>query len=150
MYPRQQSIQQLETRKGGYFYLEVPAAYVQKLSRQRKTRLLCTLDQDLTYRCGLNHLGNGDFYIILSQKNLKDLGKQLGSHVRVSLEEDPNPLGVEIPEVLVVLLEQEAFLQQKFEALSDGKKRSIIHQINRIKNIDLKISRAQKLLLETV
>ncbi|MGC6478796.1 MAG: DUF1905 domain-containing protein [Flavobacteriaceae bacterium] len=103
MYPRQQSIQQLDARKGGYFYLEVPAAYVQKLFRQRKTRLLCTLDQDLTYRCGLNHLGNGDFYIILSQKNLKDLGKQLGSHVRVFLEEDPNPLGVEIPEVLVVL-----------------------------------------------
>ena len=148
MYPRQQVVQQLEARKGGYFYFEIPAAFVETLTRQRKTRLICTLDQHLTYPCGLNHLGNGDYFIILSKSNLKQLNKDLGSLVELSLVEDPNPLGVEIPEVLQVLLEQDTLLKRKFEALTDGKKRGVIHQINRIKNMDLQISRAQKLILE--
>ena len=138
----------MEARKGGYFYFEIPAAFVETLSRQRKTRLICTLDQYLTYPCGLNHLGNGDYYIILSKSNLKQLEKSLGSLVELSLVEDPNPLGVEIPKILQVLLEQDTMLQHKFEALTDGKKRGIIHQLNRIKNIDLQVSRAQKLILE--
>ena len=148
MFPSLQPIQQLEARKGGYFYFEIPAAFVETLSRQRKTRLICTLDQQLTYPCGLNHLGNGDYFIILSKSNLKQLEKSLGSLVELSLVEDPNPLGVEIPKILQVLLEQDTMLERKFEALTDGKKRGIIHQINRIKSIDLQISRAQKLILE--
>ena len=148
MYPSQQPVQQLEARKGGYFYFEIPATYVKTLTRQRKTRLICTLDQHLTYPCGLNHLGNGDYFIILSKSNLKQLNKGLGSLVELSLVEDPNPLGVEIPEVLQVLLEQDTMLKQKFVALTDGKKRGIIHQMNRIKNLDLQISRAQKLILD--
>ena len=53
-------------------------------------------------------------------------------------------MGVAIPETIKVLLEQDDLLSKKFDTLKDGKKRAIIHQINRIKNVDLQIERAQK------
>ncbi|MEM9987726.1 MAG: DUF1905 domain-containing protein, partial [Bacteroidota bacterium] len=89
---------------GGYFYVDLAASLVETFPQQRKTRLLCTLDQDLTYPCGLNHLGDGNFFLIISGKNLKKVGKSLGDTLWVELDEDPNPLGVEVPEVLEVLL----------------------------------------------
>ncbi|MEM9325823.1 MAG: YdeI/OmpD-associated family protein [Bacteroidota bacterium] len=141
-YIEEQNIKQLERRRGGYFYLKIAAAVVNGFPNQRKTRFLCTLDGRLTYRCGLNHLGDGNFFIIVSGKNLKALGKSLGDKVSFELQEDPDPLGVKIPEVLEVLLSQDDQLRSKFEKLSMGNKRHVIHTIIKIKDIDLQIAKA--------
>ena len=57
------------------------------------------------------------------------------------MKEDPNSLGVDIPETVEVLLDQDADLHQKFNKLTLGKQRSIIHQVNRVKNIDRQITK---------
>ena len=75
-------------------------------------------------------------------------GLVLGQTFTFSVCEDPNPLGVSLPESLQVLLDQDHWLSKKFESLTDGKKRAIIHQINRIKNVDLQIQRAQELIVK--
>lgn len=144
----QQSIHQLEKRQGGYFYLRVPAAWVHQFENKRNTRLLCTLEGQLTFACGLNHLGDGDYYIILSRKNLQTIGKLPGDTVAFVLQEDPNPLGVAMPEVLEVLLAQDESLHHAFSQLSLGKKRSVIHTLNKIKDLDKKIQKALQLIPE--
>ncbi|MEL6676882.1 MAG: DUF1905 domain-containing protein [Bacteroidota bacterium] len=144
----EQTVRQLEKRKGGYYYFQIPAETVAQLPNQRKTRLLCTVEEQLTYSCGLNHLGNGDFFLILSTKNLQKVGKALGDPIRFRIEPDPNPLGVKIPESLEVLLEQDEDARSIFEKITDGKKRSLIHTINRIKDIDKQIQTSLKFLAE--
>ncbi len=142
LFEGQKVVGQLEKRRGGYFYVDVAATLVQTFPQQRKTRLLCTLDQTLTYPCGLNHLGDGNFFLIISGKNLKQVGKSLGDSIWVALLADPNPLGVDLPEALEVLLAQDEEIRQKYERLSMGKKRHIIHSIKRIKNIDKQVQKA--------
>jgi len=115
-------IGQLEKRRGGYYYFVVEAAVVEQLPNQRATRLLCQLDGRVSYPCGLNHLGDGNFFIILSTANLRKLGKNAGDSVEVALSVDPNPLGVAIPPVLSALLEGDPALKTVFEGLTDGKK----------------------------
>jgi hypothetical protein len=139
LYKEEQVIAQLEQRKGGYCYLSIKAEVVEKFKHKRNTRLICTLDKVLTFQCGLNHLGDGNFFIILSAKNLKALNKRPGDTVRFELAEDPNPLGVAMPEVLTAMLAQDDTLNDLFQRLTDGKKRGIIHQLNRIKDIDKQI-----------
>ena len=146
MYEGQQLIQQLEKRKGGYFHLKIDASVVEGFSNGKRTRLICSLEDRLEFQCGLNHYGDGNFFIILNTKNVQKLGKSLGDPISFSLSEDPNPLGVEIPEVLLHLLDQDDFLKKRYESLTDGKKRSIIHQINRIKDIDKQINKAVELI----
>jgi hypothetical protein len=138
-YCSQQAIKQLEKRKGGYFYLEIDAGIVNQLERKRSTRIICTLDDRISYRCGLNHLGDGNFFIIIATKYLKKLGKVLGDHVKYSIEKDPDQLGVAIPEVLSVFLSQEDDYKAVFEKLTDGKKRSLIYTITKVKDIDKQV-----------
>ena len=87
-YQNTQAIQQLEKRKGGYFYLKIDAEIVNQFSRKRATRMVCTIDDEVTYRCGLNHFGDGNFYIIIAGKSLKKLGKERGEDVNFKIEGD--------------------------------------------------------------
>lgn len=145
-YSEEQVICQLEKRKGGYFYLTISADIVNQYENKRHTRLLCTLDQNLTFQCGLNHLGDGNFFIILSSSNLKIVQKKLGDRIQFKLNEDPNPLGVDMPEILEAITEQDEHLKAIFDNLTLGKKRNIIHQVNRIKDIDKQIQKSIQLI----
>ena len=146
-YKSQQIIHQLEKRKGGYFFLKIEAEIINQFKNKRHTRFLCTLEKSLTFQCGLNHLGDGNFFIILSGKNLQSINKQLGDNIHFELNEDPNPLGVEMPEVLEAILEQDDIIKAGFESLTVGKKRSVIFALNKIKVVDKQIMNAPKLII---
>lgn len=139
LYQSEQAIGQLEKRKGGYYYLRLDADVVNAFPQQRATRLVCTLDGKLFFSCGLNHLGDGNFFIIMASRYLKLLGKTEGDTVLFVLAEDPNPLGVAVPEVLEALLVQDEAANELYQQLTDGKKRNLIHSLNKLKDIDKQV-----------
>jgi len=145
-YKSEQAIGQLEKRKGGYFFLKIDAEIVNQYDNKRHTRLICLLDNKLSFQCGLNHLGDGNYFIILSSQNLETIGKTLGDKVEFEITKDPNPLGVEIPEVLESLLEQDPDLKAQFTQLTLGKQRNVIHQVKKIKDIDRQIGKSIELI----
>jgi hypothetical protein len=147
-YQEIQEIKQLEKRKGGYFYLKINAEIINQFERKRATRMICTIDKTVSYRCGLNHLGDGNFYVIVAGKYLDELNKKLGDKVDFRIEEDPDQLGVDIPEVLTVLLTQDAELNSIYEKLTDGKKRSLIYSFNKIKDIDKQVNKISEFLMK--
>ncbi len=136
-----QPVRQLEKRKGGYYFFKIDKEIVNQFEKKRATRLVCTMDESVYYSCGLNHFGDGSFFIILSTANLKKLGKQLGDEVSFEIVEDPNPLGVKVPEVLEVLLAQDPQANEIYQKLTDGKKRSLIYSVKAIKDIDKQVKR---------
>lgn len=144
----QQPIRKLEKRKGGYYYFEIDSNVVNTFAKKRSTRLVCTMENSISYSCGLNHLGNGNFFIIVATKYIQGLKKDLGDETFFEIKEDPNPLGVEIPEVLEVLLGQDKEANSIFQELSDGKKRSLIYTIKTIKDIDKQVQRSLAFLAE--
>lgn len=120
-YTGHQIIGQLEKRKGGYFFLKIEADIINQFKNKRHTRFLCTLEDSLTFQCGLNHYGDGNFFIILSNSNLEIVQKYLGDKIHFELNEDPNPLGVHMPEILETILDQDEYLKAIFEGLTLGK-----------------------------
>lgn len=146
IFKSEQTVRQLEKSKGGYFFLIIDAETVNQLTNKNKTRLICTLDNKISFQCGLNHYGDGNFFIIISSGNMKIIGKKSGDQIHFEISEDPNPLGIDIPETIKILLEQDIVLKEKFDALTDGKKRGILIQTNKIKDIDKQISKAIKLI----
>lgn len=145
-YADEQIIEQLEKRKGGYFYITIPANTINQFQNKRHTRFICKLDNKLNFQCGLNHLGDGNFFIILGSKNLKAINKQLGDKIYFELTEDPNPLGVDMPEILEAVLEQDQELKAIFEGLTLGKKRNVIHSINKNKDIDKQFQKINQII----
>jgi len=77
---------------------------------------------------------------------MKKIGKQAGDIITFEITEDPNPLGVEIPEVLSVLLAQDEDAKNIFDELTDGRKRTLIYTIIRTKNIDKQVEMALEFL----
>jgi hypothetical protein len=136
----EQIIDQLEKIKGGYFFLKIDAEIINQFEKKRHTRMICHLDEKLSFRCGLNHLGDGNYFIIVSTKNLEQINKQLGSKIHFKIEEDPDQLGVEMPEVLNTLLVQDDELKSIFDNITDGKKRSLIYSILKMKDIDKQVN----------
>ncbi|EDP94846.1 YdeI/OmpD-associated family protein [Kordia algicida OT-1] len=133
-------------KRGSYYHLEVSAAIVNQFEKKRATRLICTIDDKVKIQCGLNHLGNGDFYIMLAKRYIKEIGKEAGELLSYRLEEDPNPLGVDIPEVLEVFLAQDPEGKAIFDKLTDGRKRTLIFSVLRIKNVDKQVETILKFL----
>lgn len=133
-------------KRGSYYHIEVAADIVNQFEKKRATRLICTIDEKVTLRCGLNHLGNGNYYIMLAKRYITEIGKEVGEHISYTLEEDPNPLGVDIPEVLEVFLAQDEAGKQIFDQFTDGRKRTLIFSVLRIKNIDKQVETIIKFL----
>lgn len=53
IYKGQQRIKQLEKRKGGYFYLQLDVDIVNQFEKKKATRIICTIDNHISYRWGL-------------------------------------------------------------------------------------------------
>ncbi len=95
----------------------------------------------------MNHLGNGNYYIMVAKRYIKPLKKDKGDLVSYTLQEDPNPLGIAIQEVLEVFLAQDEDGKTIFDQLTDGRKRTLIFSVLRIKNIDKQIQTIQNFLI---
>jgi hypothetical protein len=127
-------------------YLEVPAEVIKQLGGTLKVRLLCTVNNKLTFPCGLVALGNDCGYISLNKKRLKDLRVGFKDEVQVSLVKDPSKYGMEMPDELRELLKQDKEGSSRFKLLPPGKQRYIIYYVNMVKSSQLRINRAIKLI----
>jgi hypothetical protein len=126
---------------GGHF-LEVTPDIMGQLNARPGARLVCRVNQAITFPCGLVSLGNGSAYIILSAKRMKEAAIKLGQEVTVCLKPDLSPYGMEMPEELATLLEQDEHGKSRFEQLTPGKQRTLMYSIAAVKNPQLRIDRA--------
>lgn len=143
-----QLLQKLSPKRGSYYYIKIPSKVVETYAKGRQTRLLCTLENEISYSCGLNHFGDGDYFIILSSRYVKKLKKEVDDTIQFEIIEHPDPLGVFVPEVLTVFLDQDAEAKEIFDSLTDGKKRTLIFAIGRIKSIDIQLRKIREFLIE--
>lgn len=139
-------IHKLPQQRGGYCYFEIKKQLVEQFEKKSKTRFVCTVDNSYVFSCGLNHLGDGNYFVMLTKDRIKMINKTVGDSIDVQLEEDTSKLGVEIPEVLEILLEQDPRLNAKFLQLTPGKQRSIIFQMNKIKDLNKQVAKTIELI----
>ncbi|RDC63732.1 YdeI/OmpD-associated family protein [Adhaeribacter pallidiroseus] len=125
---------------GGH-YLEVTPAIMAQLNAKPGARLICQVNQIITFPCGLVALGNGCAYILLSAKRLKEAALKLNQEVTVNLKPDLSPYGMEMPEELAALLEQDEVGKIRFEQLTPGKQRTLMYSITAVKNPQLRVDR---------
>lgn len=123
-------------------YIEIPETVMKKL--EPKARLLCSVNSQEAFQCGIMPLADGKGYITLSGKRMKIFGVIYGDRIHVALSYDKSELGMPMPEELAVLLEQDTEGRERFEQLSAAKKRYIVYYVNQVKNPQLRIDRSLK------
>lgn len=115
-------------------YIEVPASIVKKLGGISRQRLVCTVNDQLSFQCGLVALGEGRGYITLNKKHLKKLNLGPGDEIRVCLEPDQSKYGMDVPQELEEWLSQDIEARARFDKLSPGKQRYIIYYVSQVKS----------------
>lgn len=128
------------------YYLEVPAKAIKALGGKFRLRLICTVNKKISFQCGLMALGEGRGYITLAKKRMEELGAGLGSPLKVELRPDASKYGMKVPAEFLEVLRQDNEGRKRFDALSPGKKRTMLFYISGTKNVDLRIERSLRML----
>ena len=130
----------MSTTGSGWHFLLVTNDIVAELGFDGKyRRVVCTINDGEAFQCAL--LPWGDlFYIIVNQK--KRLGIVAGDIVRVRLVRDQSKYGLPMPEEFREVLNQDPEGDRLFHGLTAGKQRSILYQLSKPKDIDVRIHQA--------
>ncbi|WP_074407808.1 YdeI/OmpD-associated family protein [Aquimarina megaterium] len=83
-----------------------------------------------------------NYHITFNKQNQKKLGVFPTDFFEVTLHEDTTKYGVEMPEEFDAVLQSDLEAFEIFESLTDGKKRSLIYYILKIKNSQSRIDKA--------
>lgn len=119
--------------------VEIPADVVKKLSTGR-VRVEGKLNS-VPFNLAIQSKKNGPKYLSVSQAMRKSAGVKPGDKVKVSFSVvDPDKL--DLPEEMEAVLAQDDEGAKKWNKLTVGLQRSLVHYINSSKNVDVRIERA--------
>jgi Bacteriocin-protection, YdeI or OmpD-Associated/Domain of unknown function (DUF1905) len=127
-------------------YIEIPQQTIAHFGGNKVTRFICAINNHVPFQAGMVALGNGSGYIALSKAKLKQIGAKRGDEVFVVLIKDESEFGLNMPKELEELLKQDEEGKRRFYLLSKSKQRYIIYHINQVKNSQLRIERALRLI----
>lgn len=124
------------------YHLIVSQETVDALSSDGNKRIICQIEGNSAFHAGLMPDGKGRWFIKLSKDKMRDFKLELGQKVHVTLTKDESKYGMHMPEVFGELLYQDPEGASYFEALTPGKKRSLIHMVASVKSEDIKLRKA--------
>jgi len=97
-------------------------------------RMLCSINNQKEFSCGLIPDGKGNYYINLNKELRKDLDLDVGDKVEISLKKDESEYGMPLPPTFEELLYQDPEGALLFNALTPGKRRSLLYVIGKPKS----------------
>lgn len=127
-----------------YDHIIVPKEIRDKFRVEGKSaiRVLCTVNDNDYFHAGLMPKGDGDYFIIMKKARMKAFGLEIGQEIKVQLEVDTSKYGMRMPEEFEEVLGSDPEGEERFEQLTDGKKRNLIHMVATVKNTDLRITKS--------
>ncbi len=123
-------------------FLRVPPEIAAYFIESGSKRLVCTLQNNLDYHCGLLHDGSGGFIVSVSGARRRSLKLEVGQLIDVALKLDNSKYGMPMSEEFRAVMEQDERAFSFFEKLTAGKQRSLIHWSDGVKSSEIKIRRA--------
>ncbi|MBK5722119.1 DUF1905 domain-containing protein [Dysgonomonas sp. Marseille-P4677] len=130
--------------KGGWTFVEIPEIPMPKTSFGM-LKVKGKID-DYEFSNGhLMPLGNGHLGLAVKSEIRKKIKKQAPDSVHITIYEDRTPLIT--PEELLLSMEYEDGVLEKFETYTDGQKKAFINWINSAKTEETKVNRIAKTII---
>ncbi len=104
-------------------------------------RVICTFNSTLIHHCALMPKDNFHF-ILLNKEICKKLNCKIGDSLSIELKKENAKYGLPISEEMEEVLYSDPEGTFLFNKLTPGKQRTLIHIVNKIKSINLKIERS--------
>ncbi len=134
----------LEQSGMGSFYLSIKVKDGKAILQKYGKRVICKINNQQIHCAILNSKSIGQ-YIMISKAVQKKLKVNYKEEVKFEVCKDDSKYQMEMSEELEEVLKTDAIAEERFHQLTPGKQRSLIHYINKAKNIDTRINRALKI-----
>jgi hypothetical protein len=130
-------------KSGSWGYcIILPQSVAEPFMVSGNKRVMCTLNGNLALHSAIMKSKEGEYYITISSKVCKQLGLSGGNKVKIHLQVDTAEHQFSMPEELQEVLDSDPEAATAFDALTDGKKRGIMHLVTLVKSADKRIERA--------
>ena len=132
--------------------LHILAEKVKPLVGVNDNRVICKINNSLSFQCALMPAGNGDFFINTNKEIRKKLALTIGDKVQIALQTDDSEYGMPVPEELTTAWELDDDANTIFHLLTKGKQRALIHSLGKIKSAETRLKKTLVMLdyLKTV
>lgn len=90
---------------------------------------------------GALHKYDGNYMISFGKRYQQQIGVDYNDYFELRIEEDNSKYGVEVPEEFSAVMESDPEASEIFESFTDGKKRSLIYYVLKIKNSQTRIDK---------
>jgi len=125
-------------------YIPIEEALAVQAIQAFGKRVLCQINGKELH-CAIHRSSQLGYYLMIGKKTKKQLALEMWDELEIVLQQDESDYQMAMPEVLLEVLATDPEGMEKFEGLTDGKKRSIMHLINSAKRVDTQINRALKI-----
>ena len=123
-------------------HFRVPPEVAKRLMKGTDRRVVCTLNDTVTYQCAMLPQKGGSFVISVNKQLCKKLKLDYGMDVRACLKKDESEYGLPLPEELGEVFRQDAAGDKLFHALTKGKQRTLLYIIGKAKTSNKRISQS--------
>ncbi len=133
----------LETFDGNLwgYHFHVPDEIAEKFIEGNNRRVITTVNQSIELRSALMGSKTG-WFIMMNKPTVTKHQLHVGVELQVRLEKDSSKYGMEMPEELLVLLDQDEEGDKLFHELTPGKQRSLIYIVSKVKNTNSRLNKA--------
>lgn len=135
---------ELKLIQNSHHIIPIPEDIGSEIHAKLGKRVICEVNGKIIHSAVQKNQYLG-YFITVGKGTKKKMGAASGDSLDINIRKDNTPFQMEMPEVLLEVLNTDPDGLKAFEDLTDGKKRSIMHQINSAKSIDTQINRALKI-----
>lgn len=122
-------------------YVPLPMEIADELQRAGVRRVECKMNGN-EYRRAITGPNDGERYLLVSKKMMKEMKVGLGDTVLIDLWADPDPDRIELCEELVATLNQDKEAAERFYNMTPGQQRGLNLHISSAKRSETRIKRA--------
>ena len=133
-------LEKVESSLGWYHHFVVPIDVSKKILKGNR-RVICEINNKISFQCGLFPKGKGIYFINMNKQNRDKLDAVAGDELKVKLTEDTSKYGIPIPPVFEELLKQDPIGNKRFHSQTAGIQRSLLYIIAKPKSEQLRLEK---------
>lgn len=122
-------------------YAPVPTEIADAIIATGSRRVIVVIN-GVTIRRAVQNSKHGEFFLLLGQSYLKEIGVVFGDELTISLKPDPDPDFVDLGEEFTEVLEMDEEAAARFFSFTPGKQRGLATHVNGAKREETRIKRA--------
>lgn len=120
----------------------IPEEVATAFKEANVSRVVCMINKGDHYHCAINKSKKYGYFLLFSKARQKAIGVSAGEELEVTLLADESEYGLPMPEEWAEVMATDEAAYERFQNLTPGRQRNILHLVGSAKREETRINRA--------